>query len=146
MMANGSPHAGGDREAAFIARGNAIKRFIQTVAMFLLAIVVTVVAALMDMAGLVAMMAGLSIIPGPLSFLWLVERRNLFSSPEKVPRMLRSVIVTGAFMMFAVAVAIASSLVYGAVAGLVACLLVYGSEFAVAVASRYRGLLKRSNG
>lgn len=136
----------GEREALFIARANAAKRFIQTVGMFALCIATAIVATAMNMAGLVALMAGASTISGTLSFLWLIERGGQHADPERVPRVLRSIIGTGILLIFTVAGAVTSSLTLGAMAGMSASLLVYGAEFAVAVSMRYRGLLRATQG
>lgn len=143
-MANNTSRPISDREEAFIARANEIKRFIQTVGMFAICIASALTAAVMNLPGPMAMLTGASAIVGPLSFLWFIERLNLYPSPERTPRALRNFTAVIVFMIAIVAGAVSVTLVYGARVGLAACLLAYGAEFAVAVASRYRGLLKAS--
>lgn len=140
-MARSFHRGSGERESGFIARTNAAKRFIQTVGIFALCVTVAVVSTVTDMPGLVALMAGVSVLSGPLAFLWFIERGDRLTIPARVPRVLRSVVGTGVVLILAIALAIVVSLTYGAWAGMAATLLAFGAEFAAAVSIRYRELL-----
>ncbi|WP_419707005.1 hypothetical protein [Promicromonospora sp. NFX87] len=132
-----------EREALFISRANAATYFIQTVGIFALCVVVTVVAAVMDMANLVAIMAPVSIISATLGFLWIVDRvKPTAVALTRIPRVLRSVFLMAAAVVLAVLAAVALSLRFGAGAGLAAHLLVYSAEFALAVAIKARRALR----
>ncbi|MGI5187695.1 hypothetical protein ACQEVI_06070 [Promicromonospora sp. CA-289599] len=134
-----------EREALFISRANAANRFIQTVGMFALCVVMTIVAAVMDLPNLVALLVTVSTLPATLGFLWIVDRvKPAAASLARIPRALRSVPLMVAAVVVAVLAAIALSLQFGAGAGLVAHLLVYGAEFALAVAIRARRVLRES--
>lgn len=134
---------GAEREALFISRGNAVKYFIQTVGIFALSVVMTIVAAVLDMANLVALLVTVSTISATLGFLWIVERvKPAAVTLARIPRVLRSVPFMVAAVILAVLAAIALSLQFGARAGLAAHLLVYSAEFALAVAIKARRVLR----
>ena len=134
---------GAEREALFISRANAATYFIQTVGMFALCVVMTIVAAVMDLPNLVALLVTVSTISATLGFLWIVDRvKPTAVTLARIPRALRSVPLMVAAVALAVLAAIALSLQFGAWAGLAAHLLVYSAEFALAVAIKAGRVLR----
>lgn len=132
-----------EREALFISRANAAKYFIQTVGTFALCVVMTIVAAVMDLPNLVALLVPVSTISATLGFLWIVDRvKPTAVTLARIPRVLRSVPFMVTVVVLAVLVAIALSLQFGAGAGLAAHLLVYGAEFVLAVAIKAGRVLR----
>ena len=130
------------RDAEFIARANRVKEFIQRVATFALSVSAAVVAAVLNMAGLVAILAVLSPVFGVPSFLWLIECRNWYADPARISGVLRGYFFAGPALLLALAMAVSSSLILGARVGMMSHLLVYGAEFAIAIVVRSRRLLK----
>ncbi|WP_454857676.1 hypothetical protein [Promicromonospora soli] len=131
-----------DKNAAFIACAETIKRLFQTVGIFAICVAGTVVAAAMDLKNLVALLAVLSTPSGIRSFLWLIERRNWFVAIESVPQLVRKYVTVGTILVLTQAIVVVLSLAFGAKIGAMAHLLVYGAEFLVAVAIQYRRISK----
>lgn len=124
-----------ERNAAFIARANSVRRFFQTVAMFMICIAGNVMAAVLDLPGLVVLMAALSTIPGTLSFIWLVEKFNPFGLASR-PAIgaIQSIPIMAIALLISVAAVALASLQLSAFTGSVLHPLVYAAEFFLAVA------------
>ena len=141
----GSSTKGPIGDSGFIARANAAKRFIQTVGMFLLCVVAAFVAAMLDMAGLVAVLAALSAVPGIPAFLWLIERSAWHADRDRIPRALQNWVVVVALLVLTLAVAVVVALALGARLGILIHPIVYGAEYALAVSIRHRRLSRASD-